>query len=172
MATRIRRWQSPSYDGQLREDELAQAVGTVCSDEELRATWRTYQLVGEVLRSGVHPACSDTSVFLARFQQRLAAESSAPVLSPEALLAEPRDEVANEPVLRGNWWQASHRWRQRRPSDGTGSAVRCRRSTSSSAPAEFWLGPRGIAWAAAVRRVPARSDAGRGRNWRPSGDAA
>ncbi|CAN7719879.1 sigma-E factor negative regulatory protein [Variovorax sp. LjRoot290] len=154
MATRIRRWQSPSYDGQLREDELAQAVGTVCSDEELRATWRTYQLVGEVLRSGVHPACS------------------APVLSPEALLAEPRDEVANEPVLRGNWWQASHRWRQRRPSDGTGSAVRCRRSTSSSAPAEFWLGPRGIAWAAAVRRVPARSDAGRGRNWRPSGDAA
>lgn len=87
-------------DGQLQEDELAQAIGTVCSDEELRATWRTYQLVGEVLRSGVHPPCSDTSDFLARFQQRLAAEPSATDLPPEALRAEPRAEVANEPAFR------------------------------------------------------------------------
>ncbi|CAN7761438.1 sigma-E factor negative regulatory protein [Variovorax sp. LjRoot84] len=89
-------------DGQLREGELAHAIGDVCGDEELRTTWRTYQLVGEVLRSGVHPSCSDTSFFLAKFQHRLAAESPAPAPFPEALLGEPRSAGANEPVF---WWK-------------------------------------------------------------------
>jgi sigma-E factor negative regulatory protein RseA len=89
-------------DGHLRDDEFAQVIDKVCSSDELRATWHAYHVVGDVLRSGVHSACSDSSQFLSRLQQRLAAEPSAPVLAPEAA-AMPvlqRAEAANEPVFR------------------------------------------------------------------------
>jgi sigma-E factor negative regulatory protein RseA len=89
-------------DGHLRDDEFAQVIDKVCSSEELRATWHAYHVVGDVLRSGVHSACSDSSQFLSRLQQRLAAEPSAPTLAPDAatmpLLR--RAEAANEPVFR------------------------------------------------------------------------
>jgi len=89
-------------DGHLRDDEFAQVIDKVCSSDELRATWHAYHVVGDVLRSGVHTACSDSSQFLSRLQQRLAAEPSAPVLAPDAA-AMPvlhRAEAANEPVFR------------------------------------------------------------------------
>lgn len=89
-------------DGHLREDEFAQVIDKLCSDDDLRATWHTYHLVGDVLRSGVHSACSDTSQFLSRLQSRLAAEPSAPALAPdaEAPVLHHRAEAANEPVFR------------------------------------------------------------------------
>ncbi|RZL88592.1 MAG: anti-sigma factor [Variovorax sp.] len=90
-------------DGHLRGDEFAQVIDRVCVDGELRATWSTYHLVGDVLRSGAHSACSDTSAFLARFQQRLAAEPSVQVPVPEvtgAVSVSGRIEAANEPVFR------------------------------------------------------------------------
>jgi len=89
-------------DGHLRDDEFAQVIDKVCSSDELRATWHAYHVVGDVLRSGVHTACSDSSQFLSRLQKRLAAEPSAPVLAPDAA-AMPvlrRAEAANEPVFR------------------------------------------------------------------------
>ncbi|NDZ12536.1 anti-sigma factor [Variovorax sp. WS11] len=89
-------------DGHLRDEEFAQVIDKVCSSEELRATWHAYHVVGDVLRSGVHSACSDSSQFLSRLQQRLAAEPSAPALAPDAA-AMPvlrRAEAANEPVFR------------------------------------------------------------------------
>lgn len=91
-------------DGHLRDDEFAQVIGKVGVDEELRATWQTYHLVGDVLRSGGHAACSDTSSFLSRLQSRLAAEPATP-----ALVAVPTNakrlqarhlKAANEPVFR------------------------------------------------------------------------
>ena len=63
-------------------------------------------MVGDVLRSGPHSPCSDTSAFLARFQQRLAAEPvmvtpvSEPVAVPVAVPVQRRAEAANEPVFR------------------------------------------------------------------------
>jgi sigma-E factor negative regulatory protein RseA len=89
-------------DGHLRDDEFAQVIDKVCGSDELRATWHAYHVVGDVLRSGVHSACSDSSQFLSRLQQRLAAEPSAPVLAPEAasMPVLRRAEAANEPVFR------------------------------------------------------------------------
>lgn len=87
-------------DGHLRDDEFAQAVGRICVDDELRASWQTYHLVGDVLRSGEHSACSDTSAFLSRFQQRLAAEPSVPKVLVEQAPVPRRIEAANEPVFR------------------------------------------------------------------------
>ncbi|SCK60865.1 sigma-E factor negative regulatory protein RseA [Variovorax sp. HW608] len=99
----VREQVSALADGHLRGEEFARMVGRIGFDEELRDTWQTYHLVGDVLRSGVHAPCSDTTTFLSRFQDRLAAEP--PLQALEALPeAEPvhrsRAEAANEPVFR------------------------------------------------------------------------
>jgi sigma-E factor negative regulatory protein RseA len=90
-------------DGHLRGEEFVQVVGRIGVDDELRATWQTYHLVGDVLRSGVHATCSDTSEFLSRLQRRLDAEPAVPELVPvhesEAVYRR-RVEAANEPVFR------------------------------------------------------------------------
>lgn len=89
-------------DGHLRDDEFAQVIDKVCGSDDLRATWHAYHVVGDVLRSGVHTAYSDSSQFLSRLQQRLAAEPSVPVLAPDvaAMPVLHRAEAANEPVFR------------------------------------------------------------------------
>jgi sigma-E factor negative regulatory protein RseA len=95
---------SALVDGHLQGEEFAQWVGRIETDEELRVTWQTYHLVGDVLRSGVHVPCSDTSAFLSRFQNRLSAEppfrslATAPEAKPVPRL---RAEAAHEPVFRG-----------------------------------------------------------------------
>lgn len=94
---------SALVDGHLRDGEFADVVGRLGVDPELRATWQTYHLVGDVLRSGGHAACSDTSAFLSRFQSRLATEPPVPLRAPVAAEPPParlRVEAANEPVFR------------------------------------------------------------------------
>jgi len=100
---RLREQVSALADGQLQADEAAQAIGQVCAQDELRGTWRTYHLVGEVLRSGSHVACSDPTTFIAGFRERLASEALArPAVAavPEASYDAMRGEAANEPVFR------------------------------------------------------------------------
>ncbi|WP_077002575.1 sigma-E factor negative regulatory protein [Variovorax sp. KK3] len=89
-------------DGHLREEDLAHVIDSVCADNDLRATWHTYHLVGDVLRSGVHSSCSDTSQFLSRLQRRMAAEPSRPaeLVPPLVVQTTLRAEAANEPVFR------------------------------------------------------------------------
>lgn len=88
-------------DGQLEGDEFALCVANVCADDELRATWRTYHLVGEVLRAGTRSPCTDTSVFLSKFRQHLAAEEPQPtIMSSRPAPLQRRVEAANEPVFR------------------------------------------------------------------------
>lgn len=90
-------------DGQLHGDALKRTLHAVGADAGLRASWQTYHLVGEVLRTGRHTPCSDASVFMARLNQRLAAESIEPprVAAQTAVVAHHvRGEAANEPVFR------------------------------------------------------------------------
>ena len=99
----VREQVSALADGHLRGEEFARVVGRIGIDDELRAIWQTYHLVGDVLRSGVHAPCSDTTTFLSRFQGRLAAEPPlpAPESLPEVLpVRHSRTEAANEPVFR------------------------------------------------------------------------
>jgi len=100
----VREQVSALADGHLRDDEFAQIIGRICVDEELRSAWQTYHLVGDVLRSGAHAACSDSSTFLSRLQGRLASEPLAPPVIAAPVDASPlqsgRSEAANEPVFR------------------------------------------------------------------------
>lgn len=100
---KLREQVSALVDGQLRGDEFATAVEHVCSREELRGTWQTYHVVGEVLRSGQHAACQDSEVFMSRFRERLAAEGlrSLSATAPGVQMAgKGKAEAANEPVFR------------------------------------------------------------------------
>lgn len=108
-AMTVREQVSALADGHLQGEAFAQAIDAVCNEGDSRAAWQAYHVVGDVLRSGAHAPCSDTSAFLARFQQRLAAEPVvavvAPVLVPvvavpAALPVQRRAEAANEPVFR------------------------------------------------------------------------
>lgn len=102
----VREQVSALADGHLQGEAFAQAIESVCAGGEARAAWQAYHVAGDVLRSGSHAPCSDSSAFLARFQQRLAAEpvvsvpAAVPVVAPLALPVQPRAEAANEPVFR------------------------------------------------------------------------
>ena len=89
-------------DGQLQGEEFAQAMGEVSTQHELRASWQVYHLVGEVLRTGAHAPCSESGAFVARLQQRLAAEAVQRPTAPLPAQASVRlvAEAANEPVFR------------------------------------------------------------------------
>jgi len=91
-------------DGHLQREEFARVIDAIGAGTELRETWQTYHLVGDVLRSGGHASCSDPALFLSRFQARLAAEPAlvrpAPVATLPAVAAAQRAEAANEPVFR------------------------------------------------------------------------
>jgi sigma-E factor negative regulatory protein RseA len=106
----VREQVSALADGHLQGEAFAQAIEAVCADGEARAAWQALHVAGDVLRSGSHAPCTDTSAFLSRFQQRLAAEPVvlaplavpvvAPIAAPLALPVQRRAEAANEPVFR------------------------------------------------------------------------
>ncbi|SEJ17516.1 MULTISPECIES: sigma-E factor negative regulatory protein [unclassified Variovorax] len=102
----VREQVSALADGHLQGEAFAQAIEAVCAEGEARAAWQALHVAGDVLRSGSHAPCSDTSAFLTRFQQRLAAEpvviapAPVPAAAPVALPVQRRAEAANEPVFR------------------------------------------------------------------------
>ena len=61
-------------DGQLRGEEFARAVEAVTADAQSLATWHTYHVVGDVLRSGELAACRRDVAFIARLKIRLRQE--------------------------------------------------------------------------------------------------
>ncbi|WP_295550607.1 sigma-E factor negative regulatory protein [uncultured Pseudacidovorax sp.] len=94
---------SALMDGEMPANEVAQVVQQVAGDDVLRASWQTYHLVGEVLRTGRHAVCTDSDAFLDKLRQRMAQEP--PVLRPRESTQPPvawteRAEAANEPVFR------------------------------------------------------------------------
>lgn len=98
-------------DGQLRGTAFAQAVDRVLHDDEARATWHRYHLIGDVLRSGELAQCDGDSAFLSRLQGRLKQEPGfarpVSVQAPTPVLVAPAEPApvvlpvaANEPVFR------------------------------------------------------------------------
>jgi sigma-E factor negative regulatory protein RseA len=98
----VREQVSALADGHLQGEDFARAIGAVCAEDDARSAWRSYHLVGDVLRSGAHAPCSDSDAFLSRFQQRLAAEPmvAAPVVASKVLAVRHKADAANEPVFR------------------------------------------------------------------------
>ena len=99
-------------DGQLSGDALVQALDFAAQDEG-RATWQIYQLVGDVLRSPELARPADNGDFLARLRSQLAHEAvpaalapqSAPALTPapaQPVLVSftPPPQAANDSVFR------------------------------------------------------------------------
>ena len=104
-------------DGELQGDEFTAVVSRLAAESDLRTAWQSYHLVGDVLRAGTHAPCSDSTMFLARFQQRLSQDRivlTTPAQRPIALpmpmpMPMPmqiqthlpnRIEAANEPAFR------------------------------------------------------------------------
>jgi len=86
-------------DGQLDAPEFDETFGVLCSHDDLRASWQTYHVVGDILRNGQHTPCRDSARFMATFHARLAAEDAlAPVLAVAPVARSL--EAANEPVFR------------------------------------------------------------------------
>ncbi|WP_219213059.1 sigma-E factor negative regulatory protein [Variovorax boronicumulans] len=105
----VREQISALADGRLQGDAFKQAMDRLAVDDESQSTWQAYHLIGDVLRTGRPSACSDSSAFLARFQQRLAEEAPVVSVAAAAVLATPvavpvsvqrQVEAANEPIFR------------------------------------------------------------------------
>lgn len=62
-------------DGQLGGDDFAAALQACRQDDSAAASWDTYHLIGEALRSPASPALGADMAFVARLNQRLAGES-------------------------------------------------------------------------------------------------
>lgn len=104
-------------DGQLSGEALVQAVRLLAQDEQARANWHAYHLVGDVLRSQeLSWGCTKDSAFLSRFRSRLqddgkpslpefAIDSIAVYASNERVVGINGDEneAANDPSLRWKW---------------------------------------------------------------------
>jgi len=86
---------SALVDGELDSVEAARACTAWRDDADARASWHTYQLIGDVLRSDdLSSSPSRDIAFLAALRSRLAVEPA--VLAPEPLLEVPI-EPATQP---------------------------------------------------------------------------
>src|SRR4051812_13627586 len=72
-------------DGQLRGEELAQALSLCAADPAATEAWQAYHLIGDVLRSSELAACSAPDAFMARLSRQLAVEAP---FAPEKLAAQ------------------------------------------------------------------------------------
>jgi sigma-E factor negative regulatory protein RseA len=75
-------------DGALHGDAFAQALDGLAHDDEARACWSRYQLIGEALRQGDRACGPADAAFVARLQARLAQEPQAPRWVPPAAAQE------------------------------------------------------------------------------------
>lgn len=98
----VRREQlSALADGQLQGADLVQAMAYAQQDQDGRATWEIYHLVGDVLRSA-DLARPGRPEFMARLRTELAKEPLLPAGTGEELaqVASPASAAANENLFR------------------------------------------------------------------------
>ena len=99
-------------DGALHGEAMAHAVDALCTDRAMQQVWQDHHAIGDMLRAGTRQPCTESSAFLSRFQQRLAAEtlpySGSDAESTSSVVPFPHRkpatvapvEAANEPVFR------------------------------------------------------------------------
>ncbi|AVO43033.1 sigma-E factor negative regulatory protein [Simplicispira suum] len=93
-------------DGELEGEELAQALA-LCTQDASRASWHTYHLIGDVLRSPELARASDSERLLLRLRTELAqspaqsttASSDIPI-SAEPVVRVPGSSAANDSIWR------------------------------------------------------------------------
>ncbi|MDB5894042.1 MAG: hypothetical protein JWQ88_1573 [Rhodoferax sp.] len=143
-------------DGQLRGAAFAQAVESVLQDDEARATWHCYQVIGDVLRSGdLASQCSGDGAFLARFQARLKEEPSAArplAVTPVAHPMAAQVAVAYSTVERMSAASASGKAADATDTTATTDAA-MRVPVAANAPAFRWKMVAGIASMVAVAAI-------------------
>jgi sigma-E factor negative regulatory protein RseA len=103
-------------DGELQGEAFALAVETAVGDEDARATWHAYHLVGDVLRSSELSRCAVKDGFMNRLQERLQAEPLHGLRTSLSAAVEPvsdvRVQVASPVVAVGEAANASvFRWK-------------------------------------------------------------
>jgi len=89
-------------DGQLRGDALARGVALASGDAAGRETWRTYHLIGDVLRTGHAVPGTEPEVFLARMRERLQQE---PAVAAPATAPAPRAVPTDRPAANDWLWK-------------------------------------------------------------------
>lgn len=88
-------------DGALAGDELAQAIALATTDEDARASWHAYHVIGDVLRSGSAGFCGRDRAFADRLMARIAQESQAQ-RAAWAVANAPENGAASDRLALGN----------------------------------------------------------------------
>ncbi len=88
-------------DGQLSDLECAAVIRLASVDDDARACWQTYHLVGDVLRSGEMGAYGRDRDFIARLSTRLQAEPGAP-RATTGILKDPESIADNDTLTLGS----------------------------------------------------------------------
>jgi sigma-E factor negative regulatory protein RseA len=112
-------------DGEAQASEVARACAAWKDDPDARASWHSYQFIGDVMRSDDLAQASPSNAFLQNFRERLAQE---PVVLVPAAAAAQRSAAAVAVAARQNV-QAQ--------AAGLPQPVALKRRT--------WLGPMGVA---------------------------
>lgn len=99
---------SALVDGQLRGNDLANAIRLAAGEPDAQAAWHAYHLAGDVLRSSELASAASDAAFMARLRTSLAGESvhaelrmvSAAAFQASAALESSLRPAANESVFR------------------------------------------------------------------------
>lgn len=88
-------------DGALAGDELAQAIALATTDEDARASWHAYHVIGDVLRSGSAGFCGRDRAFADRLMARIAQESEAQ-RTAWSMASDPENVASHDSLAPGN----------------------------------------------------------------------
>lgn len=95
---------SALMDGELRGDELAQAVQMLCDSPQARQDWDTYHLVGAALRSRSVDLHAHDPAFVACLRARLALEQATASLAQAPVELPVVQAVKGERAANDSWW--------------------------------------------------------------------
>jgi sigma-E factor negative regulatory protein RseA len=88
---------SALVDGELAPDALTPLLAELSRQDKLREDWYVYHVVGDVLRSAALAPSAADAAFLARLEQRLAAEPTRPTQAvPDRVVSVRRRAPANQ----------------------------------------------------------------------------
>ncbi len=92
-------------DGHLRGDEFVRALDHLADNAQARETWDTYNLVGDVMRSGRGAVRPHDPLFVQRLRQKMSQDTTVLIVPDAGLIRareriQPKTQSANDP-----WWR-------------------------------------------------------------------